>query len=85
MSCGSDASVYRGLQATGSRLASLMQSFASIGGGIIIGFIFSWALTLVVLAFAPFMLIGAFIKMRVFAGSRTEKNKHMESGARVIS
>ena len=65
-------------------MAALIQSFASIGGGLVIGFIYSWQLTLVVLAFAPFMLISGFIEMRAFAGAQGEKNKKMEDASKVI-
>lgn len=65
-------------------MAALIQSFASIGGGLVIGFIYSWQLTLVVVAFAPFMLLSGFIEMRVFAGSQGEKNKKMEEASKVI-
>lgn len=65
-------------------MAALIQGFASIGGGLVIGFIYSWQLTLVVVAFAPFMLLSGFIEMRAFAGSQGEKNKKMEEASKVI-
>jgi ABC-type multidrug transport system fused ATPase/permease subunit len=58
-----DASIVRG--AAGSRIGYVVQSIAAIGAGLIIGFVYSWQLTLLVLAFAPFMLISGFIQMRV--------------------
>ena len=61
----------------------VMQSLAAIGCGLAIGFIYSWKLTLVVLAFAPFMLLGNIIKMQVMTGGRTEKNSKMEEAAKV--
>jgi ABC-type bacteriocin/lantibiotic exporter with double-glycine peptidase domain len=71
-------------QATGSRLAVLIQSFGSITYGIIIGFIYSWKLTLVVLGFAPLMLVTSVIKMRIVYGSQGHINKKMEQAAKVM-
>ena len=72
------------IQATGSRLAMVIQSLGSIGFGIVIGFVYSWKLTLVLLGFAPFMLIAGFIKMRIMAGTRGELNRKMEEAAKVM-
>jgi len=64
-------------------LASVIQSFGSIGFGLIIGFINSWELTLFVLAFAPFMLITGFVRVKIVLGTRGERNKNMEEAAKV--
>jgi len=70
-------------QATGSRIAVVIQSIGSIAYGIVIGFVYSWKLTLVVLGIAPFMLITGMIKMRIVTGSQSTINKKMEEAAKV--
>ena len=51
-------------QATGSRLSTLCQSLSAVVCGLIIGFVFSWKLTLLVMCFLPFILIAAIIRTR---------------------
>jgi len=46
-------------QATGIRVAVLIQSLSSIGAGIIIAFIYSWEFALFILGLAPFFIIAA--------------------------
>jgi len=60
-----------------------IQSFGSIGFGVIIGFIYSWQLTLALLGFAPFLLLTGAIEMRIMQGDRGERNKKMEEAAKV--
>jgi ABC-type bacteriocin/lantibiotic exporter with double-glycine peptidase domain len=76
-----DASAVKG--ATGSRLGVLIQSFGSIAFGVTIGFVYSWQLTLVVLGFAPLMLITGFLKMRILSGAGGKHSKKMEDSAKV--
>ena len=71
------------LQATGSRLATFCQSMSSIGAGIIIGFIYSWELTLLILGFAPFMLASGFIQMKVLSGNAGDKKTALENAGKV--
>ena len=61
------------------------QSMASIGTGVIIGFIYSWQLTLCVLAFAPFIMIGGMIEMQILAGQTQKNSKSLEESGKVIS
>ena len=70
-------------QATGSRLGMFCQSIASIGTGVIIGFIYSWELTLCVLAFAPFIMVGGMIEMKILAGQTQENAKALEHAGKV--
>ena len=59
-----------------------MQSIAAIGLALVIGFIYSWQLTLLVLAFAPFTLLSGFIQMRVVQ-TRGGKSDPIEQAATV--
>lgn len=70
-------------QATGSQLGTLFESLANLGTGIVIAFIFSWVLTLAILAFAPFMAIAGYVEMKVFRGGGTKNNKLYEESGKV--
>jgi ATP-binding cassette subfamily B (MDR/TAP) protein 1 len=70
-------------QATGVRLGMAFQSFASIGTGIIIGFIFSWELTLFIIGFIPFFLISGVLQMKVMKGFSSNDNAHLELAGKV--
>jgi len=71
------------LQATGSRLGQVFQAISSIGVGIIIGFVFSWELTLLLLAFAPLVIISGFIEMKVVSGNSSDLKKAFEEAGKV--
>ncbi|ELU04466.1 hypothetical protein CAPTEDRAFT_135774, partial [Capitella teleta] len=76
-----DASAVQG--ATGARLATMLQSLASIGAGIAIGFAYSWELTLMIIAFAPFILMSSAIQMKVVAGNKEANRAAMEGAGKV--
>ena len=67
-------------QATGSRLGTLFQSFSAMAAGIIIGFVFSWQLTLLILAFAPFIMLAGFVEMKIYTGNNTDRKSSEEAG-----
>ncbi len=53
--------------ASGVRFGFLFQNLVSLSVGIIIGFVFSWQLTLIILAFIPLMIFGAYAQIRLTA------------------
>eukprot|EP00054_Salpingoeca_dolichothecata_P020503 m.129396 g.129396 ORF g.129396 m.129396 type:complete len:1316 (+) comp23639_c0_seq1:107-4054(+) len=53
------------------KLGSLIQFGASFLGGFIIGFVYSWELTLVVLAVSPLMIIGGILIAKVVSEAAT--------------
>lgn len=74
---------YTLLQATGARLGTLLQSFASIGCGLTIGFVYSWKLTLFIVAFAPFIMVAGFLQMKVFTGTADGDMDKLEEAGKV--
>lgn len=62
-----------------------MQSFAGIAAALAIGFVFSWQLTLIILAFAPFMMIAGIVRTKMIfgKGKGTESNEALEQGGKV--
>ena len=74
-----EASAVQG--ASGIRIGLTLNNFASLGTGIIISFVFSWQLTLLILAFVPFMIIGGFLQNRLMTGfAGNNKNTLEEAG-----
>lgn len=61
----------------------MFQNIASLGTGIIIGFVFSWQLTLLVLAFVPLMVIGGALQNRLMTGFSTNDKQTMEDTGKV--
>lgn len=51
-------------QATGSRIGSLLQAFATIAFGTAIAFFYTWKLTLVALVELPIVLASVFFESR---------------------
>lgn len=49
----------------GDKIGSLVQAVSMLLGGFIIGFIYSWKLTLVIIACTPLILIAAFATGKV--------------------
>lgn len=76
-----EASAVQG--ATGIRIGVIIRNFVSLGAGIIISFVFSWQLTLVILAFVPFMVAGGFLESQLITGG-VAKNKEAEEDAGMV-
>jgi len=75
--------VWLHLQATGVRLGMAFQSFASIGTGIIIGFVYSWKLTLFIIAFVPLFLIAGVLQMKGLKGFSGNTTEALEQAGKV--
>jgi len=84
---GSNTGVFRifVIQATGTPLSTFFRSLGSIGTGSIIGFIYSWQLSLLILAITPFILLGGYIQMKMKNRARNESNKGLEQAGQVCA
>ncbi|XP_047125215.1 ATP-dependent translocase ABCB1 isoform X3 [Hydra vulgaris] len=71
----SDASAVKG--ATSSRLNILTQSIFMGVTSLAVSFYFSWKLTLLLLAFAPILLIAGAAHMKIFSNFALEQGKHL--------
>ncbi|CAF1379240.1 unnamed protein product [Adineta ricciae] len=70
--------------ATGVFLGIILQNFSSIGLSIVVSFIFSWQMTLIVLAFIPFIVIGGSLQSHL-TGRFENKTKQIFEDAGKIS
>lgn len=73
-----EASAVQG--ATGIRIGITIKNVVTLGGGVIISFVFSWQLTLLILAFIPFIVASGFLQNQLITGSAA-KNKEAEEDA----
>jgi ATP-binding cassette subfamily B (MDR/TAP) protein 1 len=46
----------------------MLQNFSNLGVGIVLAFFYGWQLTLIVLAFVPFMIIAGFLQTYLLTG-----------------
>ena len=56
---------------------------SNLGVGIIISFAFSWPITLLIIGFVPFMIIGGFIQTKMLAGFSGKDKKVLEEAGKV--
>ena len=59
------------------------QSFASVGVGIIIGFVYSWQLTLLIIACVPFIMVASMLQMKLAKGFSGNNNSALEASGKV--
>ncbi|CAH8583369.1 unnamed protein product [Schistosoma haematobium] len=59
---------------SGSQLGFIIEAVALIAMSFVVSFIYSWQLTLLILAFYPFIVIGGFFQMRTLSGSSNIRN-----------
>lgn len=78
-----DASAISG--ATGVRLGMMFQSLASIGTGIIIGFVYCWQLALFIIGFMPFILIAGMLQMKIAKGFSGKNNAALEEAGKLAT
>ncbi len=74
------------MQATGARLGTVLQAFSSIGIGLAIGFVYSWKLSLMILAFAPFIVFFSYLEMKfMMIGNGAKDKEALETAGKVIT
>jgi ABC-type bacteriocin/lantibiotic exporter with double-glycine peptidase domain len=55
----------------------------SILTGLIIAFIYSWKLTLLIIAFLPLIMIGGALQMQMLAGAAGKNKEALEAAGKV--
>ena len=73
------------VQATGARLGTMCQALCSVGVGVIIGFIFSWKLTLVILGFAPVLFLSGLVQTQMSMGTAETGQGAVEEAGKVMT
>ena len=67
------------------RLGMVFQAASSIIAGLIIGFIYSWQLSLLICAVAPLMAVAGFIEMRIVMGASHKDKEALQAAGKVHS
>ncbi|UJR24177.1 hypothetical protein I4U23_027143 [Adineta vaga] len=76
-----EASAVQG--ATGVFLGVLFQNFASLGISILISFIFSWQMTLIVVIFVPFIVLGGLLQSRLSTKFENKTKQILEDAGQI--
>ncbi|CAF1356644.1 unnamed protein product [Rotaria sordida] len=76
-----EASAVQG--ASGVHFGIIFQSLISMISGIILGFVFSWQLTLLIMGFLPVLLFGSISRIRLTARFESKDNKILENAGKV--
>ncbi|XP_061186070.1 ATP-dependent translocase ABCB1-like [Saccostrea echinata] len=79
----SDAALVQG--ATGTKIGQVLESIAVITTALIVAFIYSWNLTLVILAFMPLMMGVGVMQSKLVAGFAKGDKKAMEEAGKVCT
>ena len=61
----------------------MIMSLAALGTGVIIGFVYSWKLTLLVLAFMPMIAVAGLIEMKILQGTANSGKSALEQAGKV--
>ncbi|CAD5117028.1 DgyrCDS5857 [Dimorphilus gyrociliatus] len=77
----SDASAVQGV--SGVRLGTMFQTLSSLGTGLVIAFIYSWKLTLGILAFIPFIIMAGALQMKMMGGQAGTNQKSLEDAGKI--
>ncbi|XP_048755888.2 ATP-dependent translocase ABCB1-like isoform X2 [Ostrea edulis] len=71
--------------ASGAQLGSMFQNLANIGTGVIIGFVYGWQLTLVILAFIPIIGIAGVLQMKLLEGVTGQNKEALEEAGKTAT
>lgn len=59
-------------------------NLSNLGVGIVIAFVYSWAVTLVIIAFLPFLIIGGVLQTQMLTGFASKDKEVIEQAGKVI-
>ncbi|GFO24716.1 multidrug resistance protein 1 [Plakobranchus ocellatus] len=76
-----DASLVQGV--TGVRLGTVLMNLANMGTAIIISFIYSWKLTLLIIGFMPFIVLGGLMQIRLLTGQAGQNKEALEGAGKI--
>lgn len=76
-----DAAKVQGV--TGARLGTLLETMLGMGMALIIAFVYSWVLTLLVLAVVPIVLIASAAEVKALSGHTIQNKKSLEAAGKV--
>ncbi|XP_078320716.1 ATP-dependent translocase ABCB1 isoform X3 [Crassostrea virginica] len=78
-----DASQVQGI--SGARMGSIVQSIANLGTAFVIAFIYGWKLTLLIVAFLPFIMIAGALQMKLLQGVAGQNKEALEEAGKTAT
>jgi ABC-type multidrug transport system fused ATPase/permease subunit len=69
--------------ATGVRIGFVLTNIGNLGVGLVISFVYGWAITLCILAFVPFMIIGGALQTKMLTGFSGKDKKILEEAGKI--
>uniref|UniRef100_F6S2J4 Bile salt export pump n=1 Tax=Ciona intestinalis TaxID=7719 RepID=F6S2J4_CIOIN len=76
-----DASRVQGC--TGVRIGTIIKNFSTLGVALGIAFAYGWKLTLLTMAFIPFLIIGGALEMQLLIGEEEKEDQAYEAAGQV--
>lgn len=71
--------------ATGVRIGGVLMNIGNFGIGLVLAFVYGWAITLIILAFVPFLIIGGVFQTKMMVGFANKDKKNLEEAGKVSS
>ena len=72
------------LQATGSQVGMMVNSFTNIFVAVLIAFLFNWKLSLVISVFFPFLALSGAVQTKMLTGFASQDKEILEKAGQVI-
>lgn len=60
-------------------------NIGNLGVGLILAFVFGWAITLLIIAFMPFMIISGILQTKMLTGFSGKDKKILEEAGKVFN
>uniref|UniRef100_H2ZPT3 Bile salt export pump n=1 Tax=Ciona savignyi TaxID=51511 RepID=H2ZPT3_CIOSA len=76
-----DASRVQGC--TGVRIGTIIKNFSSLGVALGIAFAYGWKLTLLTIAFIPFLILGGLLEMQLVMGAEEKEGEAFEEAGQI--
>ena len=70
-------------QATGSRLGTLVETFIGMLFALVVAFVYSWLMTLMILAVVPILIVAGVLQIKALTGHATSNKKALEHAGKV--
>lgn len=71
--------------ATGVRLGGALMNVANLGVGLVLAFVYGWAITLLILGFIPFMIISGVLQTKLMVGFSGKNKEAIEEAGKFTS